>query len=149
MRVTLSAQEMYLSGLVGFRRNLEAICRGRKPRFPEKYPGELFAYHIHGAMAEFAVAKATNKCWSGHINKFSAGDVGDWEVRYSQRQDMKVRERDDGIVIAVTGLPPDFTVVGYEHSDNVKMNYQPESPREGPAAYFVPHGRLLPIDDLL
>jgi hypothetical protein len=148
IEVVLSPQEMYQSGLVGFRRNLEAICRGRKPRFPERQAGELFGYHILGAMAELAVAKYLDKYWSFHVNRFASGDVGDYEVRYSQRSDLKIRERDKGTIISVSGYPPIFLINGFIDAIEAKRIVEPSSPRSGPPAYFLPHKFLHEIKDL-
>lgn len=145
MLVCLSGNEMYLSGLVGYRRNLESIIRKRNPRFAEKVTGELFGYHIIAAMAECAVAKHLGVYWGHHMNRFESGDVGKLEVRYSQRKDLKVRERDDSIVICVSGYPPEFDIIGWIDAKDAKKLIQPTMPREGPPAYFVPHSQLYDI----
>lgn len=148
MQITLTAHEMYYSGLVGYRRNLEAICRGRQPRFPEKVVGELFGFHILGAMAECAVAKAYGMYWSPHVNKFSGGDVGRIEVRYSRRSDVKIRERDTGIVVGVSGEPPKFEIAGWIQAEEARRNVEATAPRDGPPAYFVAHDDLMPPQTL-
>lgn len=149
-KIKLCAQELYIGGLVGYRRNLEAIMSGRKPRFPEKYPGELFAYHIHAAMAELAVAKYLDMYWGFHVNKFDTEDVGSYEIRWSMRHDLKIRERDSGIVISVTGLPPEFEVVGWISGPEARDRFEASSPRsDGPPAYFIPHKNLYDPDLLL
>jgi hypothetical protein len=148
MKIKLDPMEMYHGGLVGYRRNLESIIRKRKPRFPESVTGELFGYHILGAMAELVVAKALHVYWGFHVNKFSSCDVKDYEVRYSQRKDLKVRERDDGIIIAVTGYPPDFEIVGWINAGEAKRPDYSKQFRDGPPAYFVPHEQLRDINDL-
>lgn len=149
MKVTLTPHEAYVAGLVGYRRNLEAIFKNRTPRFPEKVPGELFGFHILAAQAEIAVAKALGVYWSPHINHFEGGDVGRIEVRYSQRPDVKVRERDDGVVVGVSGYCPEFLIVGFVAASYARSHYQPTAPREGPPAYFVPIADLTPIEVLI
>ena len=146
--ITLSPQEMYHGGLVGYRRNLESICRGRKPRFKERQTGELFGYHILGSMAELAVAKCMNTYWSFHEGKFSAGDVGSYEVRYSMRKDLKVRPRDSGAVISVTGEAPNFNVAGWFPAEDAKRQEWSKDFGFGNPAYFVPHEFLLPLDEI-
>ena len=140
--VELTVHEMYVAGVVGLRRNLEAIYHKRAPRFPEKVTGELFGFHILGAMAEVAVAKYLDKFWTCHVNHFDEGDLGDYEIRYSKRKDLKIRERDTGIVISVTGTPPEFVIAGWADATEAKKNYTATSPREGPPAYFIPHDKL-------
>jgi len=156
--VTLDMRECYQAGLVGMRRNMEAILYGRKPRFPEKLPGELYGFHILAAQSEMAVAKLLNKYWSFHENKFSGGDVGSYEVRYSQRHDLKVRPRDKGVVVSVTGCKPDknnhaliFTVAGWVDAEEAKQERWKKDFGKGEhtAAYFVPHGNLNEIGRLI
>lgn len=148
MNVTLDNSEMYYAGLVGYQRNLESIISKRKPRFPEKVPGELFGVHILGAMAECAVAKALGMYWGHHRNKFESGDVGTFEVRYSKRTDLKIRERDNGVVISVTGEPPTFTIVGWIDARDAKQHFTASAPRQGPPAYFIPHQNLYDVHTL-
>ncbi len=144
--VKMSTQEMYLAGVVGLRRNIESIHSGRKPRFPESVSGELFGFHILGAMAEMVVAKYLDKYWECHINHFESGDLGEYEIRYSMRSDLKIRERDTGIVISVTGKPPEFIIAGWADASEAKKKYTATSPREGPPAYFVPHADLQDVE---
>lgn len=149
MKVRLTWAECYQAGLAGFRRNLEATCKGRKPRFKERRSGELYGFHILSAMAEMAVAKAFDKFWSFHEQKFSGGDVGSYEVRYSERQDLKVRPRDEGIVIAVTGREPEFEIVGWIDAADAKQEEWVKDFGYGNPAYFVPHTELHAIRELL
>jgi hypothetical protein len=146
--VRLSGDEMYQGAIVGLRRQLRAVVKGSKPRFPERYPGELFAYHIIGAMAEVAVAKYLGVYWSAHTGKFSCGDVGEFEVRWSMRSDLKVRPRDSGIIVSVTGQPPEFKVVGWISADRARRLVGLTSPAKGKPAYFVPHEMLEPPEIL-
>lgn len=149
MKIRLDNFEMYHFGLVGYRRNLESICKNRKPRFPESVPGELFGFHIFSAMAEGAVAKALGMYYGLHAQKFSGGDVGFFEVRWSMRSDLKVRPRDNGVVICVTGLPPELEIVGWIGANEAKRDeWKKDFGKEGKPAYFVPHKQLLPLEDL-
>jgi len=149
MEILLTAQEMYHSGLVGYRRQLESVVRGRRPRFPQRFAGELFATHIIGAMAECAVAKGLGLYWSHHEGKFSGGDVGELEVRWSMRDDVKVRERDRGVIVSVSGEPPAFRINGFALAAESKRPEWKLAPRNGPPAYFVPHRALYPIERLI
>ena len=149
MIIKLTPHEAYISGLVGYRRNLEAIYSNRKPRFPEKVAGELFGFHILAAQAELAVAKVLGVYWSPHINHFEGGDVGRIEVRYSQRTDVKVRPRDSGIIVSVSGQVPDFKINGFVNAEYARKHYQAKSPRNGPPAHFVPWSDLTPIEILI
>jgi hypothetical protein len=147
--VRLMPFEMRMAGAVGLERNIEAICSGRKARFPEKFPGELFANHILGAMAEAAVAKYLGWYWGGHVNNFNSGDLRNTEVRWGSGKNLKVRERDEGTVVAVTGTPPLFSVQGYIYAERARELVKPSSPRPGPPAYFVPFEYLNDVSELV
>ena len=138
-----------MAGRVGLERNIESIASGRKPRFKEQKVGELFTFHIMGAMAECAVAKYLGKYWGGHVNRFETGDVCNYEVRWSMRKDLKIRERDFGRVISVTGALPELHIAGYIFAERGRTLVKPTSPVSGPPAYFVPHQLLSDIDELV
>ena len=146
--VRLTNSEMYLSGEVGYRRNLESIITGRKPRFPERIPGELFGRHIIAAMAELAVSKLTGTYWGGHVKRFQGqgADVNGMEVRWSMRSDLKVRRSDKGIVVSVHGLPPSFFVIGWIEAEQAKQERW--ASENDPPCYFVPHAELNSTESL-
>lgn len=140
--------EMHLAGLVGLHRQVESVMSGRKPQFPERYPNEMFAQHVVGAMAELAVGKELGLEWEGHINHFSKPDLvarkGSrriWiEVRYTpQRVDIKVKDSDpdNAIVVGVTGVPPEFKILGFVKAGTVKKGVRPTSPAPGKPAWFA------------
>lgn len=140
--------EMQLAGLVGLRRQIESIGSNRKPQFPERFPNEMFATHVVGAMAEFAVAKELGLEWEGHVNHFSLPDLVAWrngsriwiEVRYTpKRVDIKVKDSDPdhAIVVGVNGEPPDFNILGFVKAGTVKQNCELESPAPGKPAWFA------------
>ena len=78
---------------VGSRRNGEARFNNRKPRFPEKVPGELWGFHIESACAELAVCKYLGIYWGFGVNTFHVSDIvnTNLEIRWSMRQNLKVR----------------------------------------------------------
>lgn len=139
---------MHLAGLVGLHRQVESVMSGRTPQFPERYPNEMFAQHVVGAMAELAVGKELELEWEGHINHFSKPDLvarkGSrriWiEVRYTpQRVDIKVKDSDpdNAIVVGVTGVPPEFKILGFVKAGTVKKAVRPTSPAPGKPAWFA------------
>ena len=144
----LEAFEMQFAGLVGLHRQVESILSARKPQFPEQYPNQMFSTHVVGAMAELAVGKELGLEWEGHINHFSLPDLEArrgpqriWiEVRYSpKRVDIKVKDSDPdhAIVVGVTGLPPDFKMLGCVKAGTAKANAELSSPAPGKPAWFA------------
>jgi hypothetical protein len=142
---------------VGLHRQIESIFSERKPQFPEQFPNQMFATHAVGAMAEFSVAKELGLEWEGHINHFSRPDLvarkgakSIWiEVRYSpKRNDIKVKDSDPdrAIVVGVTGLPPDFEILGFARAGTVKKDTEQSSPAPGKPAWFTKSYR--PISEL-
>ncbi len=148
---------MHLSGLVGLHRQVESIISNRTPQFPERYPNEMFATHIVGAMAEFSVAKYLEIEWEAHVNHFSLPDLVAWkstkriwiEVRYTpRRNDIKVKDSDPdhAIVIGVTGDPPNFEIMGFVKAGTVKQTAELQSPAPGKPAWFTEQYK--PIEEL-
>jgi hypothetical protein len=150
VKVRLESYEIAMAATVGSRRQLSAILKGSKPRFAEQRAGQLHDNHIRAAMAECAVAKFLGVYWGGHVDTYTKlPDVAEYEIRYSTRSDLKVKNNDEGIVISVTGDPPDFIIAGWMHAEDAKQErYTNDFGNGGPAAYFVPHGSLNSIKDL-
>lgn len=148
MNIVLSASEIMLAANVGMRRNAAAIIEQRRARFAERYPGELWAFHIEAACAELAVARTLNAFWNGSINTFHAPDLpGKIEVRWSKLPSAKVRPDDNGVVVvSVTGQCPRYVIAGWCNSDDVKRD-EWKSKTE-PLCYFVPHNALRSIEEL-
>lgn len=149
MTVTLSTSEIMMAANVGMRRNAAAIIEQRRPRFPERYPGELWAFHIESACAEISVARTLGLYWNGSINTFHVPDLPNQiEVRWSKLPSLKVRPDDDGvIVVSVTGQCPQYRIAGWCYSNFAKRSEWASS--TAPLCYFVPHARLDPIESLL
>jgi hypothetical protein len=129
------------------RRNAEAICRNRKPRFKEKTVGELWGFHIESAHAELAVAKALGVWWGFGVNTFHTSDIAgtDCEIRWSPRNNVKIRPDDTGTVISVTGKCPTYEIKGWiAAEDGKKPEWYCSQP---PPCYFVPHTKLIPFEE--
>lgn len=142
LRVNLTASEIYMAADVGSRRNAEAIANGRKKRFPESRPGELWASHIESAGAELAVSKALGLFWGGGVNTFHVADIvnTNYEIRWSNRNDCKVRPDDTGIVISVSGACPEYIINGWCYAEDAKK--QEYKCNREPVCYFIPKGKL-------
>lgn len=148
MQIILNDNEVLVSGYVGMRRNAEALCRGRTPHFPEKFPGEMWTKHIEGAHAECAVARALGLYWGFTVNTFHKPDIVNTslEVRWSTRRDVKVRPDDSGIIVSVSGLCPRYTINGWIMAEAAKRpEWRCDKP---PPCYFVPLEELQPITEL-
>ena len=141
--VSLTASEVLVAAYVGMRRNAEALFMGRKPRFPERTPGELWGFHIESAHAEMCVAKVLGLYWGYGVNTFHTPDIAGThiEVRWSTRDNLKVRPDDTGIVISVKGTCPNYEVVGWIMAEEAKQErWKCNRP---PVCYFVPHNELV------
>jgi hypothetical protein len=148
MEINLNANEVLVAGYIGMRRNAEASFRNRKPRFPERKVGELWGFHIESAHAECAVAKYLGIYWGFGVNTFHTEDIvnSKIEVRWSHRNDVKVREDDSGIIVSVTGKCPTYNIVGWINANDAKkQEYYFSNP---PPCYFYPHTYLNNIETL-
>lgn len=148
MMVELTVNEVLVAMYVGARRNAEANYKGRKPRFPEKVAGELWGFHIESAHAELAVCKYLGIYWGFGVNTFHVADVENTnlEIRWSSREDMKVRPDDEGIIVSVTGKCPTYEIKGWMHAADAKQDKWLYN--RDPVCYFVPHTQLHPIEEL-
>ena len=149
MIIELNANEVLVATYIGSRRNAEAKFRGRKARFPEKVPGELWGFHIEAAHAELAVAKYLGIYWGFGVNTFHVADIVNTklEVRWSLREDVKVRPDDNGIIVSVTGSSPTYEIKGWIKAEDAKQDKWKYT-KTLPVCYFVPHKELLPIEEL-
>lgn len=148
--VELNANELLVGTYVGSRRNAEAKYNKRKVRFPEKKYGELWGSHIESALAELAVCKYLGVYWGFGVNTFHVTDIVNkpFEVRFSNRTDVKIRpdDDDDMYIISVSGDCPTYHINGAIKSVDGKKDewlYMQE-----PKCYFVPHHQLFDIDFL-
>jgi hypothetical protein len=149
VEVNLNANEVLVAGYIGMRRNAEASFRKRSPRFPEKQSGELWGFHIEAAHAECAVAKYLGIYWGFGVNTFHTEDINNTniEVRWSSRQNVKVRPDDNSIIVSVSGKCPTYNLMGWINADDAKK--QEYYYAIHPPCYFVPHNELNPIQTLI
>ncbi|NDB94970.1 MAG: hypothetical protein EBZ78_02235 [Verrucomicrobia bacterium] len=148
MQVKLSVNEVLVAGYVGMRRNAEASYKHREMRFPERNVGELWGNHIESAHAELVVSKALGIYWGFGVNTFHNPDIADTnlEVRWSSRDDVKIRPDDSGIIVSVKGRCPDYEIMGWIYASEgqaEQFKYSKE-----PVCYFVPHKHLRPFHSL-
>lgn len=152
IEVKLANYEVQMAGAVGYRRQLNATMKSSEPRWPEEHDGQLHRNHMRGAMAELAVAKYLNVYWGGHFGVYtSMPDVDRYEVRYlgKPHQGLKIKEDDTGIVIGVTGQPPNLKIVGWIVSeDGMREEWSKDFGKKAPPAFFVPLNELRSVEEL-
>ena len=148
MIVELNSNEVLVATYIGSRRNAEACFRGREARFPERVTGELWGFHIEAAHAELAVCKYLGIYWGFGVNTFHVEDIvnTDLEIRWSSREDLKVRPDDKGIIVSVTGKCPTYEIKGWIRASDAKQ--EKWKCEKLPICYFVPHSELRPINEL-
>ena len=152
VEVKLNANELLTAANIGMRRNAEAIFKGRSPRFPEKTPGELWGFHIESSLAEMCVSKYLKIYWSMGVNTFHTADIDKkLEIRWSERDDCKVRPDDNNmIIISVKGVGMSKNIMGWIDSEDAKkeeFKFKGKNSDTAPC-YFVPHNKLNNIEDL-
>lgn len=121
--VKLESYEMNVAVAVGSARNASAILKGSKNVYdgdPVRYWGQ----HIDGAGAEMAFAKFIGLYWDGSVDTYrkSCGDLPHTgiDVKHSKDGFWKVKDRDKGELVLVSGTMPDFVIDSYCNSDEVK-----------------------------
>lgn len=151
MNVHLNPFELWLAGMVGSKRQIEAIRQNLPDR--HGYDGDGWSIHTEGAAGEMAFAKAVGLYWNGSVNTFKReGDVVGYEVRTRSRHNYELiirpNDPDDRIYVLVTGRSPDFRVVGWIRGRDGKRPEWLRTYGNRPAAHFVPHGALKPLEAL-
>jgi hypothetical protein len=152
MTVTLTWHELFLATLVGVKRQIEALRKGKTNS--HGFDGEEgWTVHIEGAAGEMAAAKAMGMYWSAPVNTFKGGgDVGKLQIRTrsNPNYDLIVREgdRDQDIFVLVTGRAPRFDVIGWIRGGDAKRAEWSKTHGGRPPAYFVPQDALWGIVEL-
>jgi len=144
MNIDLSFSECLNGANVGTLRHLESIFRGRTSRFPHKFPEQGLLYHQQGAIAELAFAKLSDCYWAQHVNRFHEEDLRGIEVRFSNRDDTKVRPDDHNIwIVSMGGELPTYKYKGCIYSEEAKRpEWEKDFGGYGKPAIFVPNEYL-------
>jgi hypothetical protein len=151
VEVVLEWYELAIAAQVGLSRQMRAMQMKR----PDKHgldPEKGWSVHIEGAAGEMALAKHKRVYWDGSVDVFkSAGDVGDIQVRTRSKSwyELLVRkdDRDEDIFVLVTGLAPNFAIVGWAYGHEAKLIPAKDHGGREPA-HFMPQGNLRDIDTL-
>lgn len=154
----LTPAEVYLAGQAGFARTLRARIDGRSLEDGRRDFG--FERDVQGAIAEYAVAKFLNVCWTPAIGDLDLhGDLpGVCQVKSSThpRPSLIVRKHDiDTLPYVLVRLDSivDVELVGWIEGADAKdpLFWREVDPSRGihQAAFFVPGSSLLPMEELL
>lgn len=151
MTIDLTLDELTQAAISAVLRQVENLGIGRRDRFgPEDLDG--WGVHIEGAAGECAVAKALGAYWAGK-GTFRGGDVGDLQVRTSERDDARLIIRPDdppaAIFVLVTGKAPRFDVRGWIRAHDAKRREWWSDPNGKGFAYWVPARALRDIGHLV
>lgn len=151
--VVLLPHEMAIASHVACMRQIENLEAGRKDAYGAQADAAGWGLHIIGACGEMAVAKLLNVYWNGSLGNLKADDVGKHQVRTRtlHTYDLLVHpeDPDDRVFILVTGLPPKFRVHGWTMGWMGKLPEYWKDPAGGRPAFFIPKGRLCPIEQLM
>lgn len=150
MDIRLTDYEFAIAIQIGTYRQLSNLKKGRKDAYGAPSEDGL-NLHIQGACGESAVAKALNIYWSGNMGKLKACDVNHKKHKIEVRTRSKdwyeliihEKDNDDAIFILVTGVAPNFKLVGWCFGrDGKKQKYLKDPTGYRPPAFFVPQDDL-------
>lgn len=144
MKIDLSFSECLNGANIGALRHLESIFKGRSTRFPHQFPDQGLLFHQQGAIAELVFAKLSDRYWSQHVNRFHEEDFRGVEVRFSNRDDTKVRPDDNNLwVVSIGGEIPHYEYKGCIFSEKAKRpEWEKDFGGHGAPAFFVPNKYL-------
>jgi hypothetical protein len=151
INITLAWHEYAMASEIGRLRQLTSVRRGSQDN--HGFTGLGWSEHIEGACGEMAVSKFLGVYWDGGIDTFKSADVGaniQVRTRSSHNYELIVRpdDYDDDIYVLVTGKCPNYRIRGYIYGNEAKMSEYLQNHGNRPSAYFVPHSKLLDINNL-
>lgn len=151
--VKLANYEAVTAAIVGIHRRIHNIYEDvRKTNWVKNPDWDGWKNDIEGAAAEMAYAKYRRLYWNfsfygknqGYL--FKSGDVGQAQVRWTDREDgsLIIRTDDDpgNYFVLVIGSIPEFYIVGYIHGTEATKDEYIRAPNKGPASWFVPQHAL-------
>ena len=145
MIVALEKYELLVAAEVGMRRNVISM----QSKENNKVNNKDFGWHtdIESACGEMAVAKGLGIYWDGSVNTFKKPDVGNYQVRHTQKADGKLivrpKDSDKETYILVTGTSPTFNIVGWIQGADAKQDEHIFKGYNGmPDAWFVAQSKL-------
>ena len=146
--ITLTGPEMWLAGMTGLARWIEARVKGRKPVNSQDVYTAI-GDDIAGAMAEAAVAKYLGVYWLGEWLNHKCPDVGGYQVRHTRYPGGKLllqpEDKDEEEYILVTGTPPKFSIAGTIFAKQGKQDRYWDTTMKRPC-FAVPQHDLQTLD---
>lgn len=144
VEIKLTMYEIMMAANVGVMRQVESLKYNMQQRHGADSETD-WQKHIESALTECALAKYTNVFWCKRAR--SQPDVGDCEVRASQRPDARLivhkDDHDDRQYWLVTGKNGVYTIHGYMMGKDAKQDKYWTDPKTGRPAYFVPQSHLI------
>lgn len=148
--ITLAWYEVFQASEIGRMRKIISMQKGSANN--HGFSGSGWNEDIEGACAELAVAKSLNRYWEGGIDTYKAGDVGDYQVRWSASHNnsliVRSADADDAVFILATGVCPTYRVQGWMRGRDAKQDQWSRQPNGRPPAFFVPGAALQPLSTL-
>jgi hypothetical protein len=96
-----------------------------------------------------AFAKWAGMYWAGNLGNLGADDVGAVQVRTRSRHDYDLilhpSDPDERAFVLVTGVAPEFHIVGWIWGREGKRPEYWDDPARGRPAFFVPQRALYPM----
>lgn len=142
MLVTLTPEECAFAAREGAMRRVRGLLK-RNHRHGE--PRDPWAMDINGCAAEIAFAKGMGMYWWPRATPDPDGDVGDWQVRWTEREDgaliLHESDRDDQRFALVIGSMPDYRIAGWMFAAAGKIDAYWRDEVKRPA-FFVPQDKL-------
>lgn len=152
LSVILTWAETFDAAIIGVMRQVQNLRDGRSDKFGAS-PTNGWELHVQGACGEKAVAKHLGIYWSGNLGHLRADDVGLFQVRTRSNHDYELilhpDDPDDRVWILVTGVAPQFRIVGWCYGHEGKNKAWWKDPAGNRPAYFVPQQALRSMDELV
>jgi len=147
MRIDLTMPEVMQAAFVGIMRRVNALKSGWTDRYGS--PQNAWNIDIEGCCAELVVAKALDVFWQGYSRspRKLPGDVGQWQVRSTWRENGRLivhdEDNDATVFVLVVGTAPSYRIAGWIRAIDAKKKEFWDS-GDGRNAYFVPQSSLNP-----
>lgn len=153
--IILSPNEMYVSAIVGLRRQLSSKVYGHKNTYGSERNDIAKQWYINvmGAQGEMAGAKALGLYWPASVNapKSDPDIWPDWQIRTrTNTNNVELIVRDDDIdehkYLLVSGTGPEFLIHGWIKGKDAKRKewYADKGGRNSPC-FWVPPSKLTAI----
>jgi hypothetical protein len=151
VNVDLTWRELRHAALAGIDRRLHDLYKKCKDRNGAPSRDLGWQLDIEGCIGEIVLAKGFGLYWPGAAPQSPLGDVGPYQVRYTQHLDgclIVYRDNsDDAAYILVVGHGQHYRIVGWIRGGDAKQERWWNPKAHGPG-YFVPQSALHPLSEL-